>query len=120
MICFSIMQHTQHLYEHSEIFDHLINSIFYKSIQTNEIIMGQPDFTLLSKAGYTATMDLPFALYFPQILQQYPDCKFILTVREDSETWFRSWDMLTKSITQPAQHTSFMFTHVKKLEYYMR
>lgn len=112
--------HTQHLYEHSEIFDHLINSIFYKSIQTNEIVMGQPDFTLLSKAGYTATMDLPFALYFPQIVQQYPDCKFILTVREDSETWFRSWDNLTKSITQPARHSSFIFTHVKKLEYYMR
>ncbi|KAL7429169.1 hypothetical protein ACHAXH_004073 [Discostella pseudostelligera] len=112
--------HTQHLYEHSEIFDHLINTIFYKSIESNEIIMGEPDFSLLTKAGYTATMDLPFALYFPQIQQQYPECKFILTVREDSETWFRSWDVLTSSITQPAQHTSYLFTHVKKLEYYMR
>lgn len=113
-------QHTAHLYRHSEIFDHMINNIFHKSIQSNEIIMGRPDFDLLLKAGYTATMDLPFALYFTQIRERYPECKFILTVREDSDTWFRSWDVMANSITQPAQHTSYMFAHVKKVEYYMR
>lgn len=82
--------------------------------------MGNPDFDLLLQAGFTATMDLPFALYFDQIHEQYPECKFILTVRENSDVWFRSWNVLASSIVQPAQYTSFMVTHVKKLEYYMR
>lgn len=112
--------HTQHLYENKEIFDHAVNNIFYKSIEENEIIMGNPDFGLLLQAGFTATMDLPFALYFDQIHEQYPECKFILTVRENSDVWFRSWNVLASSIVQPAQYTSFMVTHVKKLEYYMR
>ena len=97
----------------------MTNNIFYKSIQNDEVVMGEPNFDLLLKAGYKATMDLPFALYFNQIIEKYPDCKFILTVRP-SEDWFRSWEVLTNSITQPAQYTSFIFTHVKKLEYYMR
>mmetsp|Transcript_11567 Transcript_11567/g.21366 ORF Transcript_11567/g.21366 Transcript_11567/m.21366 type:complete len:376 (-) Transcript_11567:183-1310(-) len=112
--------HTQHLYENAEIFDHLVNNVFYKSILEDEVIMGNPDFDLLLKGGFTATMDLPFALYFDQIKEQYPECKFILTVRENSDIWFRSWDILTKSISKPAQYTSFIFTHVRKLEYYMR
>jgi len=112
--------HTQHLYENGEIFDHLVNNIFYKSIQDDEIIMGEPDFDLLLKRGFMATMDLPFALYFDQIHEQYPDCKFILTVRENSEVWFRSWAFLAKSISKPAQYTSFFVSHVLKLEHYMR
>lgn len=111
--------HTQHLYETGDIFDHLVDNIFLKSIEENKVVVGKPDFNLLLKGGYVATVDLPFALYFEQIRDQYPDCKFILTTREDSETWFRSWNVMTSSITQPAQYAS-MFTHVKKLEYYMR
>mmetsp|Transcript_4901 Transcript_4901/g.10746 ORF Transcript_4901/g.10746 Transcript_4901/m.10746 type:complete len:381 (+) Transcript_4901:278-1420(+) len=112
--------HTQHLYENGKIFDHLVENIFYKSIETDEIVMGNPDFNLLLEGGFAATMDLPFALYFDQIMEQYPECKFILTVRENSDVWFRSWDVLTKNIAKPAQYTSFIFTHVRKLEYYMR
>ena len=113
-------QHTQHLYENGEIFDHVVYDIFHKSIQEDEVIMGNPDFSLLTNAGFAATMDLPFALYYDQIHEQYPDCKFILTVRENSEVWFRSWNVLASNIVRPAQYTSFMVTHVKKLEYYMR
>ncbi|KAL7545840.1 hypothetical protein ACHAWF_009189 [Thalassiosira exigua] len=112
--------HTQHLYENPEIFDHLVTNVFHMSIREGEIIMGEPDFDLLPKGGFTATMDLPFALYFDQIRERYPDCKFVLTVRENSEVWFRSWDVLTRSISKPAQYTSFIFAHVKKLEHYMR
>ena len=112
--------HTQHLYEHKEIFDSLVKNMFLKSIQENEVIMGRPDFDLLLKGGYVATMDLPFALYFNQIHEKWPDCKFILTVRENSDVWFKSWDLLTSTITKPAQYTSFILTHVKKLEQYMR
>jgi len=112
--------HTQHLYEHKEIFDSLVKNMFLKSIQEDEVIMGRPDFDLLLKRGYVATMDLPFALYFNQIHEKWPDCKFILTVRENSDVWFKSWDVLTSSITKPTQYTSFILTHVKKLEQYMR
>jgi hypothetical protein len=112
--------HTQHLYENDAIFDHLVKDIFHNSILHNETIMGEPNFDLLLDAGFTATMDLPFALYYERIHELYPDCKFILTVRENSEVWFKSWNVMTSSITQPAMYTSFMFTHVKKLEWYMR
>lgn len=112
--------HTQHLYENSRIFDDLVNNIFFKSIEQDEVLIGSPDFDLLVKGGFAATMDLPYALYFNQIKEQYPECKFILTVRDSSDVWFRSWDVMTRSITQPTQYASFMFTHVKKLEYYMR
>jgi len=112
--------HTQHLYENDAIFNHLVKDIFHNSIKKNETIMGQPDYDLLLDAGFTATMDLPFALYYSQIHELYPDCKFILTVRENSNIWFKSWNVMTSSITRPAMYTSFIFTHVKKLEWYMR
>mmetsp|Transcript_24042 Transcript_24042/g.34381 ORF Transcript_24042/g.34381 Transcript_24042/m.34381 type:complete len:382 (+) Transcript_24042:102-1247(+) len=114
--------HTQHLYENEKIFAHFVDNIFYKSIQQDEVItpdMYTPDFDLLVNGGFTATMDLPFALYYKQIHELYPDCKFILTVRENSEVWFRSWDVMTKSITQPAQYGRF-FSDVNRLNYYMR
>ncbi len=112
--------HTQHLYENSVIFDHWVNSVFRKSILDDRITMGEPNFDLLAEGGYAATMDLPFALYWERIAERYPECRFILTVRENSDVWFKSWDVLTRSISKPAQYTSFIFAHVRKLEYYMR
>ena len=112
--------HTQHLYEEELIFNHLVKNIFHRSIANNQTTMGEPDYNLLLDSGFTATMDLPFALYYSQIHELYPDCKFILTVRENSEVWFKSWNVMTNSITRPAMYTSFIFTHVKKLEWYMR
>lgn len=112
--------HTQHLYENPKLFNHMSNTIFFKSILEDRTILGQPDLDLIVQAGYTGTMDLPFALYFDQIQEQYPECKFILTVRENSEIWYQSWNVLAESIVQPAMYTSFLFSHVKKLENYMR
>ena len=112
--------HTQHLYENHDIFNNLVKDIFHNSIIQNEIIMGSPNYDLLLDSGFTATMDLPFALYYSQIHELYPDCKFILTVRENSEVWFKSWNVMTSSITRPAMYTSWLVTHVKKLEWYMR
>lgn len=108
--------HTQHLYENGEIFDMWVKEVFQKSIMDDEVTMGNPQFDLLPKYGFAATMDMPFALYYDQIREQYPECKFILTVRESSEVWFKSWNILTQSITQPARYTSAFFSHVKKLE----
>ena len=112
--------HTQHLYENHELFDHFVEEIFHKSIRSDDVIMGRPDFDLVLKSGYVATMDLPFALYFDQIHERYPNCKFILTVRENSEVWFKSWNVLTQSISKPARYTRFLASHAKKLGYYMR
>jgi len=117
--------HTMHLFEKGEIFDHLVNSIFYESIKEDKIIMGVPDFDLLLRAGYTATMDLPFALYYNQILEQYPDCKFILTLREDSNVWFRSWNSLAETeggtlFSKLQRYIGVFITHVKKIGYYKK
>mmetsp|Transcript_32180 Transcript_32180/g.45755 ORF Transcript_32180/g.45755 Transcript_32180/m.45755 type:complete len:365 (-) Transcript_32180:142-1236(-) len=112
--------HTQHLYENDEIFSMWTHSIFQPSIDSGEAFLGEPDLELIASYGYTATMDLPMALYFDQVHQKYPDCKFILTTRENSEVWFSSWDTLTKSITQPARYGGLLVTNVNQLFIYMR
>lgn len=89
-------------------------------MRDKKTIMGRPDMSLITEAGYTATADLPMALYFEQVMEEYPDCKFILTTRENSEVWFRSWDTLTKSITQPTHLGGFFFQNVKQYSYYLR
>jgi len=113
--------HTQHLYEYASIMDMWAQRVFMPSIQQNKILKGNPDFDTIANAGFQATTDLPMALYFEEILERYPDCKFILTTRESSEIWFRSWDAMTSMIKQPAAVGSFLSVpHVIKLGYYMR
>jgi hypothetical protein len=112
--------HTQHLYENEEIFDMWTNNIFQPSIDAGEAFMGEPDLDLITSYGFQATMDLPMALYFEQVQERFPDCKFILTTRENSEIWFRSWDVLTKSIAQPAKVGGLFFTSVNQVFIYLR
>jgi len=112
--------HTQHLYENEEIFAMWTNTIFQPSIDGGEAFMGTPDLDLITSYGYQATMDLPMALYFEQVQERFPDCKFILTTRENSEIWFRSWDVLTKSIAQPAKFGGLFFTNVNRIVIYLR
>jgi len=111
--------HTQHLYESPEIFEMWARNVFVPSLEAGEAIMGVPDFELVASRGWRATTDLPMALYYEQILEKFPDCKFILTTRENSEVWFRSWDMLTSTITQPTSHFLWM-SHVQNLDKYFR
>lgn len=111
--------HTQHMYDNYEILDMWTNNVFVPSIQSNSVTMGKPDFDLIAEHGFTATMDLPTALYVEEIEQHYPDCKFILTTRSSSEVWFRSWDVLTRSISQPARFGTW-FPSVRKIGFYMR
>jgi hypothetical protein len=59
-------------------------------------------------------------LYYEQIMQLYPNCKFILTTRQDSETWFRSWDTLAKSITTPANVVGKVISGVQRYSTYLR
>jgi hypothetical protein len=95
------------------------NEIFLPSIRAQKTIMGKPNLQLIANQ-FQATADLPMALYFEQVLEEYPDCKFILTVREDSETWFRSWDTLTKSITENTNLGGYVFSNVRQYSYYLR
>ena len=62
-----------------------MSSIIDPSIKADEIILGTPDFDLMARKGYVGTMDFPAALYYEQIMDKYPDCKFILTTRDDSD-----------------------------------
>ena len=112
--------HTQHLYEYDSIIKMWTNEVFGPAIKAKKTIMGHPDLDLIVDKGFQATMDLPMALYYEQIMEEYPDCKFILTTRENSEIWFRSWDTLTKSITQPTRVGNAFFTNVKQYSDYLR
>jgi Sulfotransferase domain len=112
--------HTQHLYENDEIFEMWTSNVFQPSIEAGKALMGKPDLDLIASFGFQATMDLPMALYFEQVHERYPDCKFILTTRENSTVWFRSWDVLSNSITQPAKVGSYFFTNVNRIFLYLR
>jgi Sulfotransferase domain len=95
------------------------NDVFLPSIKAGETMMGKPDLQLIANK-FQATADLPMALYFEQVMEEFPDCKFILTVRENSEVWFRSWDTLTKSITETTNLGGFFFSNVRQYSYYLR
>lgn len=111
--------HTQHLYENEEIINMWTNEVFLPSIKSGKAELGRPNLQIIAKK-FQATADLPMALYFEQVMEEFPDCKFILTERENSEIWFRSWDVLTKSITTPTQTGGMFFSKVKQYSHYLR
>jgi Sulfotransferase domain len=110
--------HTQHLYENHALMNMWNERVFLPSMRANTTLMGQPDLSLIASYGYQATADLPMALYFEQVMEEYPDCKFILTTRENSEVWFQSWQKLTSSINPAAQRGSFAFNSCRTLSNY--
>jgi len=113
--------HTQHMYESPEILDMWTQNVFLPSIRDGVVSKGNPDFDLIAQYGFQATTDLPMALYFEEISELYPECKFILTTRKNSEVWYRSWEIMTHSISQPARVGTFLnLTHVRKIGYYLR
>ena len=114
--------HTQHLYEseNESIFKMWTDLIFKPSLDNGHAGLGTPDFDIITKHGYQATMDFPVAFYFEQLMEKYPDCKFILTTRENSEVWFRSWESMTKSISTPANLGGVFLTGVQRYSIYLR
>lgn len=91
--------HTQHLHESPKIFQMLTTNVFQPAIQRSELYMGNLDLNVITQEyGFTATVDLPMALYYEQIHREYPNCKFILTTRSNSEEWFNSFHTLSVSI----------------------
>lgn len=111
--------HTQHLYESPKIMDMWANKVFIPSLEQNKATLGFPDFDVIAQQGFQATTDLPMALYFEQIMERYPNCKFILTTRENSEVWFKSWDVMTNMIKHPTAAGTFL-PRVRQLGYYLR
>jgi len=114
--------HTQHLYEaeNESIFKMWTDLIFRPSLEQGHATLGEPDFDAITRRGYQATMDFPVALYYKQIMEQYPDCKFILTTRENSEVWYRSWESMTMSISTPANLGGIFLTGVQRYSIYLR
>jgi hypothetical protein len=112
--------HTQHLYEHDDIFEMWENQVFQPSVDAKEAKLRTPDFDVLTRNGYQATMDFPMALYFEKVHERYPDCKFILTVRDNSEVWFKSWDTMARSITTPTRAVGSWINNVRRISMYLR
>lgn len=42
--------------------------------------------------GYRSTLDGPICDLVPELVAAYPNAKYILTVRDSEESWWRSWD----------------------------
>jgi hypothetical protein len=96
-----------------------IEKVFLPSIRAGKVSMGKPDLQMIVSAGFQAMADLPMVLYFEQVLEEFPDCKFILMMRDSSEEWFRSWNLLIKSISRPTSFVGWIIPHVHQLRYYL-
>lgn len=62
---------------------------------------------VFKKQGYKAGCDNPFSTFWKEQLQQYPNAKVVLTVR-DPEKWYKSWNETIYSIIYGGPHTSFL------------
>jgi hypothetical protein len=114
--------HTIHMYayENEEILHMWTEKIVNPALEKKEPIIGRADLKLIAESGYQAVADLPSCLFYEQILEEFPDCKFILTTRENSEVWFRSWTALTKSITTSMYLGGLLFPTLGHYSRYLR
>lgn len=114
--------HTIHLYENEneEILHMLDEKIISPAIEKNEAVVGKADLALIANSGYQAVADLPFILFFEQIYEEYPNCKFILTTRENSEVWYRSWESMTKSVSNGIHFAGILLPTVRIYSKYLR
>ena len=44
--------------------------------------------------GYNSTVDYPANTFGPKWLEEFPDAKFVLTIRESPEEWYREGSLL--------------------------
>lgn len=95
------------------------NKIFVPSLLSGAATLGTPDLDLIA-SKFKATADFPMALYYEQVLEKYPNCKFILTERGSPEEWFRSWNTLTTSITEATNLGGVVFTNVRRYSHYLK
>jgi hypothetical protein len=114
--------HTIHMYEYEneEILHMWDEKIVSPAFEKLEPVIGTADLQLIANSGYQAVADLPCCLFYEQIYAEYPDCKFILTTRENSEIWYRSWQSLTKSITNGMHVAGIVFPTIRMYSRYLR
>jgi len=75
---FGECQHMETLFNRPELVDHWVE--FFET--------GKTDLEALFD-GFQSTSDFPAYLMLPQLLEKYPDAKFVLTLREP-ESWYES------------------------------
>ena len=107
-------------YENEEILRMVDEKVNSPAITNQEAVVHNVDLKLIADSGYQAIADLPFILFFEQMYQEYPDCKFILTTRETSEVWYRSWVSLTKSTSNLFHIAGIAFPTVRLYSRYHR
>lgn len=107
--------HTSEMLHDPPLFDHFYEAAF----RFDEAQLRSPDLTLVAKAGYNASMDMPMAMYYPRLLKIYPGAKYILTVRSSPEVWLSSWRSLIETISLLPRFAPFI-PNVFKLDRYNR
>ncbi len=112
--------HTYHLYENAPIIDMWTEKVFRPVIESKKVSLGHPDFGIITSRGFVATVDFPIALYYEELKELYPDCKFILTVRQNSDVWFKSWSTMAVNIAETTNWGSGVLKHVHQLSLYLR
>lgn len=78
-----------HMFELMKNPNHLVE---WKKLEAGQL----PDYGKLF-AGYSSSVDFPACIYYKEFLEQYPDAKVILTVR-NADQWF---DSASKTIFRP-------------------
>ena len=62
-------------------------------------------------SGYEACLDFPSCNYYKELMDEYPQAKVILTVRNEDD-WIRSWNVLNNKIIK-----SFTFRFLSKIPF---
>jgi hypothetical protein len=114
--------HTIHMYaiENEEILQMWTDRMVEPALKERKPLLGKADLKLIADLGYTAVADLPLCLFYEQIYNEYPNAKFILMTRENSEVWFRSWETLTTSISTFIYIGGLVFPTLKQYSNYLR
>ena len=82
--------HPNHWYQEPKALDLWHQDIVLPSIQNGIFQLGTPDFSRFAALGYAGLADMPVCFYYRQLLQDFPDCKFVLTTRRSADVWLRS------------------------------
>ena len=114
--------HTQHLYRHYDIMKMWMREVVEPSIEAGTIMMGKPDWNAITSEGFEATADFPSSLYFEELMEFYPNAKFILTTKGPGRSidWFRSWEGMTQAALQSVYVSHHVLSQMEMYGKYFR
>ena len=114
--------HTQHLYRHYNIMKMWMKQVVEPSIEAESVMMGNPDWNVITQQGFEAIADFPASLYFEELAERYPNAKFILTTKGPgrSEDWFRSWEGMNQAALQSVYVAHRFLSQVEMYGKYFR